>query len=160
MWQGIQLGSGFNVKLCYAKEILLAGDAVGLNNDHDLTVPLARFLEHNQGLISERLGFIDETLSSYRSHCRRECRRKRQVLSYQFLYHLYDQPRYPGGIAKSSIEAEHDPRVHQLMVDSKTVFETAYERLAHVSQSEAATWWYIVWVGLLCFYYICLITCH
>jgi hypothetical protein len=156
----VQLGSGFNVELRYTKKILLAGDAVGLNNDHDLTVLLARFLKTNRELISERLGFIDETLSSYRSHCRRECRRKREALSHQFLYHVYDQPQFPGGIAKSSIEAEHDPRVHRLMVDSKTAFGIAYERLVHVSQSEAATWWYIIWVRLLCLYDPCSITCH
>lgn len=146
VWQGVQLGSGFNVELYYTKEIILAGDAIGLNDDHDLTAPLARFLKTNQALVSEKLRFIEETLSSYRRHCHQECHRKRHVLSYRFLCQVYDRPRSPGGLAESSIQAEHDPRVHRLMLDNETVFETAYKRLAYVSLSEAATWWYIFWV--------------
>lgn len=134
------------MELCYTKEIILAGDAIGLNHGHDLTAALAQFLKTNQTLISERLRSVEETLSSYRRHYRQECRRKRDVLSYQFLYHVYDQPRSPGGLAESSIQAEHDPRVHRLMVDNKAIFETAYERLTRVTISEAATWWYIFWV--------------
>lgn len=145
VWQGVPLGSGFDVELCYTKEIILAGDAIGLNHGHDLTAALAQFLKTNQTLISERLRSVEETLSSYRRHYRQECRRKRDVLSYQFLYHVYDQPRSPGGLAESSIQAEHDPRVHRLMVDNKAIFETAYERLTRVTISEAATWWYIFW---------------
>jgi hypothetical protein len=34
------------------------------------------------------------------------------------------------------------------MVGSEAVFEAAYERLAAVSTSEAATWWYIFWDDL------------
>jgi hypothetical protein len=151
IWHGAQLGSGFNVELCYTKKIILTGDAIGLNDGHDLTAPLARFLKTNQVLISEKLQFIEESLSSYRRHYGQECRRKHQVLSYRFLSHVYDRPRPPGGLTKSSIEAEHDPRVHRLMSDNEAVFEIAYERLARVSMSEAATWWYILWVR----YYAC-----
>ena len=151
VWQGVQLGSGFKVELRYTKGMILPGDVIGLNDDHDLTAPLARFLKTNQALIAEKLQFVEETLSSYRGHCRQECHRKRQVLSYQFLYNVYDRPRSPAGLAESSMQAEHDPRVRRLMVDNETVFKTTYERLAHVSLSEAATWWYIFWVRLIYF---------
>jgi hypothetical protein len=148
------------VEFCYTKKITLAGDVIGLNDDHDLTAPLARFLKTNQALISEKLRFVEEILESYRRHYREECRQKRHALSYRFLYHVYDRPRSPGGLAESWIQAEHDPRVRRLLVDNETVvFETAYERLARVSMSEAATWWYIFWVRLLCLWFPCSITC-
>jgi len=70
------------------------------------------------------------------------------VLTYRFLTYVYDQPRDPTGLAKSSIEFERDLRVRQLMVGSEAVFETAYERLAAVSTSQVATWWYIFWDDL------------
>ncbi|RDB29648.1 hypothetical protein Hypma_015565 [Hypsizygus marmoreus] len=148
VWHGLQLGSGFSVELRYGKKILLAGDAIGLNDDYDLTAPLARFFELNQSHIHDRLPHVEDEISSYRHHHRQVCRRKRQVLTYRFLTDVYDQPRDPDGFTESTIEFELDPRVRQLMANSGTVFKVAYERYAHVTKSEAATWWYIFWDDL------------
>lgn len=146
-WEGLQLGSGFGVELNYAKNVQVDGDIIGLNDDFDLTPDLAQFLSLNQHLIPKRLEYIEETLTSYRRHHRKECHHKSHVLTYRFLTHVYDRPRQPSGLAESSIQFERDPRVKRLMAGSEAVFQTAYERLEAVSSSSTATWWYLFWVS-------------
>ncbi|KAF8168145.1 hypothetical protein B0H34DRAFT_48390 [Crassisporium funariophilum] len=148
VWQGLHLGSGFNVELKYTKRVKISGDIIGLNEDFDLTPSLARFLELNKHLIDQGLYEIEGKISSYRRYHRKECRRKTRVLTYRFLAFVYDQPRDPDGLAQSSIEFERDRRVRQLMMSSEPVFKLAYKRLDTVSVSEAATWWYIFWDDL------------
>ncbi|KAF9270191.1 hypothetical protein L218DRAFT_849990 [Marasmius fiardii PR-910] len=148
VWRGIQLGSGFSVKLKYSSVVILDGEAIGLTDDFSLTTPLARFLSLNHRLISPRLRHLESVLSDYRHHHRRECQHKAQVLSYKFLSHVYDLPRDPSVMVGSSIDYERDIRVRQLMAGSEAVFDTAYKRFLIVSQSEAATWWYIFWDDL------------
>lgn len=149
IWQDLQLGSGFDVELTYARGVQVDGDIIGLNDDYDLTSPLARFLALNRELIPESLAHLEHVLSDYRSRHRHDCHRKNRVLTYRFLSFVYDQPREPTGLAESSIEFERDLRVRQLMVGSEAVFEAAYERLAAVQTTETATWWYIFWVCLM-----------
>jgi len=146
-WQELNLGSGFQVELNYSKDVTVTGEVIGLTKHFDLSPPLARFLELNKPLIDEGLYEIEEKLSSYRRHHRKECSWKRRVLSYRFLTFVYDQPRDPSGLVQSSIENELDPRVRRLLKDNGAVFKSAYNRLAAVSTSEVATWWYIFWVG-------------
>ncbi|THV07730.1 hypothetical protein K435DRAFT_772567 [Dendrothele bispora CBS 962.96] len=148
MWRGLQLGSGFDVELSYAKGIVLDGDIIGLSDDFDLTVPLARFLRLNQDLVFARLGKIESIFKDYRRHHAEECRHKADVLSYRFLSHVYDQPSDPTKLAESSIKHERDLRVRTLMAGSEAVFEAAYDRLAVVSETETTTWWYIFWDDL------------
>lgn len=140
----MQLGSGFDVELAYANKIILSGDAIGINDDYDLTTPLARFLEINQDLIPERLQHVEEAISNYRRRHRKESRWKNRALTYQFLSFVHDQPQDPINLAKSFIKSDCDLRLQQLIANSG--FETAYERLMVVSRSEATTWWYIFWV--------------
>ncbi|KAJ7225550.1 hypothetical protein GGX14DRAFT_421095 [Mycena pura] len=145
-WDGLQLGSGFEIVLNYAKNVQVDGDVIGLNDDYDLTPDLARFLSLNQTLIPRRLEYIQETLCRYRRHHRKECGWKRHVLTYRFLTHVYDRPRDWGpdlGHAESS-----DVGVRQLILDGENVFRTAYERMEAVSTSLAATWWYLFWDDL------------
>lgn len=146
-WQELNLGSGFQVELNYSKDVTVTGEVIGLTKHFDLSPPLARFLELNKPLIDEGLYEIEEKLSSYRRHHRKECSWKRRVLSYRFLTFVYDRPRDPSGLVQSSIENELDPRVRRLLKDNGAVFKSAYNRLAAVSTSEVATWWYIFWVG-------------
>uniref|UniRef100_A0A0W0F5N8 T6SS Phospholipase effector Tle1-like catalytic domain-containing protein n=1 Tax=Moniliophthora roreri TaxID=221103 RepID=A0A0W0F5N8_MONRR len=146
--QGVQLGSGFSVQLDYGKEVVLDGDAIGLSDDFELTSPLARFFHLNRDGISARLHGIESVFARYRQHHREECRQKADVLSYRFLTNVYDLPRDPQAVGTSSIRYERDLRVRQLMVGSEFVFETAYNRLLSVSQTEASTWWYIFWDDL------------
>lgn len=147
VWQGVQLGSGFDVQLKFAKDVQTGGDVIGLNEDFDLTSTLARFLAINKQLIDERLFVIEEVLAGYRRHHRKEFRWKAKVLSYKSLTFVYDRPRDPSGLAQSSTEFEKDQRVCHLMSNSERVFSSAYFRLSAVSRSEAATWWYIFWVS-------------
>jgi hypothetical protein len=146
-WGDLQLGSGFDIELNYAKDVKVDGDIIGLNDDYDLTPDLARFLALNQDLIPRRLEYIEQTLFQYRRHHRKECRWKSHVLTYRFLTHVYDRPRESSGLTESSIQLERDLRVRQLMVGNEAVFQTAYERLQAVSSSPTATWWYLFWVS-------------
>ncbi|KAJ7492658.1 hypothetical protein FB451DRAFT_1219165 [Mycena latifolia] len=147
-WGNLPLGSGFDIELNYAKDVKVDGDIIGLNDDYDLTPDLARFIALNQDLIPRRLEHLEETLSSYRRHHRKECRWKYHVLTYRFLTHVFDRPRESSGLAESSIQFERDLRVRQLMVGNEAVFQTAYERLEAVSSEMAATWWFLFWDDL------------
>lgn len=146
VWQGLQLGSGFEVELTYARGVRVVGDVIGLNDHYEFTPALAHFLALNRDLISQHLPSVQEKIADYRRHYRREYQTKARVLTYRFLSFVYDRPRDPTGLAESSIQFERDMRVRQLMVGSEAVFEAAYDRLAAVTISEATTWWYIFWV--------------
>ncbi|KAI0052847.1 hypothetical protein FA95DRAFT_1579834 [Auriscalpium vulgare] len=145
IWDGLQLGSGFDVEVVYTKNLRVDGSVIGLNDDYDLTAPLAQFLAMNHALIQRSLPHLGRVLADYRRHLQQECHRKTDVLTYRFLTHVYDQPRDPVGLAQSSIEFERDLRVRQLMVGSEAVFQVTYDRMQAVSGSEVATWWYIFW---------------
>ncbi|KAG7450562.1 uncharacterized protein BT62DRAFT_884109 [Guyanagaster necrorhizus] len=147
-WQGLQLGSGFDINLAYSKKLDVDGSIIGLNDDFDLTPLLARFFMLNRQLISSRLAYIETTLASYRRHHRRECLRKSEALTYRFLSCVYDHPREPSGLTASSIEMEKDPRMRMLMSGSEEVFSAAYTRFSAVSVNETSTWWYIFWDDL------------
>ncbi|KAF5385209.1 hypothetical protein D9615_001490 [Tricholomella constricta] len=148
VWNGLQMGSGFDLELRYSKKILVAGDAVGLNDDYDLTAPLARFLELNQALIAERLPYIEGAMENYRHQHRKVGRWKNRVLTYKFLSHVYNHPRDPATLAASSLEVERDTRVRHLLATCETVLQLAHHRWAFVSRSEARTWWYLFWDDL------------
>ncbi|KAJ6621702.1 hypothetical protein B0H10DRAFT_1789676 [Mycena sp. CBHHK59/15] len=147
-WDGLQLGSGFDIELNYAKDVKVDRDIIGLNDDFDLTPDLARFIAINQDLIPRRLEYIEQTLFSYRRHHRKECRWKSHVLTHRFLSHVYDRPREPSRLVESSIQFERDLRVRQLMVGNEAVFQTAYERLEAVSSTSTTAWWYLFWDDL------------
>ncbi|KZT30532.1 hypothetical protein NEOLEDRAFT_1053472 [Neolentinus lepideus HHB14362 ss-1] len=145
LWEGFQFGSGFDIELIYGKNVKVDSSIIGLNDDYDLTQPLARFLAMNQELIPYRLSSLEAALHRYRAHYRKESHFKSNVLSYRFLSYVYDRPRDPSILAESSFEFERDLRVRQLMAGSEAVFQVNYERMEAVSTSEVATWWYIFW---------------
>lgn len=149
LYQGLNLASGFEVELTYAKSVVVGGSAIGLDDDYDLTTPLARFLALNEELIPGPLTFIEDVLEKYRHALKAECEYKAEALSYRFLAFVYDRPREPTGLAESSIEFERDARVRKLMLGSEDVFKITYERFSAVSTSPLATWWYVFWVRVL-----------
>ena len=146
IWEGIQLGSGFDVEIIYDKHVKLDGGSIGINDEYDLTPALAQFLDLNHALIRSRVGGIEALLVGYRQFCQRECEAKAAVLTYDFLLGVYDRPRDPETLAKDSIGQERDLRVRQLLISNEAVFRVTYERLVAVSTTELATWWYIFWV--------------
>jgi hypothetical protein len=152
IWKGLQLGSGFDVEIVYDKHVSIDGASIGINDEYNLTPTLARFLAQNHALIHSRMGGIEALLAGYRKYCRQECNKKVDVLSYGFLSRVFDHPRDPEGLAQNAIKHEHDLRVRQLLVGNEEAFRITYERLAAVSTTELATWWYIFWVSadLLC----------
>ena len=149
IWEDLNLGSGFEVELVYSKGVVVDGSVIGLNEDIDLTSPLARFLAMNEQLVPRPLAHLEEVLRRYRIFQIQESHRKIHALSYKFLAAVYDQPREPTGLAESSIEVERDKRVRSLMLGSETVFRATYERLSVVTKTEIGTWWYIFWVRLV-----------
>lgn len=146
-WRGLQLGSGFEVELRYSKSVKVTGEVIGLNEDFELNSLLARFLDLNHGLIEGSLFELQDNLFNYRRHYRQECRWKSAVLTYGFLTFIYDHPCLPDECTRSSLQMETDSRVRRCIRDNQDVFRLAYDRLMAVSQSEAATWWYIFWVS-------------
>ncbi|KAI0335198.1 hypothetical protein GY45DRAFT_1416939 [Cubamyces sp. BRFM 1775] len=147
-WEGLDLGSGFDVELTYAKRVQVGGDVIGLTDDYELTPPLAHFLTMNEHLIPNRLPYIETVLHNYRQHFREECEWKKQTLTYRFLTAVYDQPREPRGLSESAVALEYDARVRKLMASNVNIFEITYDRLCAVTKSELATWWYIFWDDL------------
>lgn len=146
IWKGLQLGSGFDVEITFDKHVSIDGASIGINDEYDLTPTLARFLAQNHALIHSRMGGIEALLAGYRQFCRQECYKKGDALSYGFLSRVFDHPRDPEGLAQDAIKHEHDLRVRQLLVGNEEAFRITYERLAAVSTTELATWWYIFWV--------------
>jgi len=153
VWEGLHLGSGFDIQLKYSRSVQVAGDVIGLNEDFDLTSSLARFLEINREIIDQGLPIIENRISHYRRYHRKECQWKSRVLTYQFLTLVYDRPGAPACLGESYMECEQDHRVRQLLARSEVVFELAHKRMKAVSVSQAATWWYIFWVCRLRLFY-------
>ncbi|KAI0082304.1 hypothetical protein K474DRAFT_1655685 [Panus rudis PR-1116 ss-1] len=147
-WEDFNLGSGFQIELNYAKNVTVDGTVIGLNDDFDLTKPLARFLLLNEDAVKAHLPHLEAVLERYRHHFRHEGLWKSEVLTYRFLTHVYNRPQEPTGLAQSSIEFERDQRVKQLMLSSEAIFEAAYARLSAVTRNEITTWWYIFWDDL------------
>ena len=145
-FEGTDLGSGFGVQLQYARGVRVDGSVIGLNDDFDLTPPLARFLALNEDAVGDGVARLETVLARYRHTMRREARAKADALSYRFLTAVYDRPQGPVGLTDSAIDFERDPRVRKLMLESGEVFMMSYERLQAASRSELTTWWYVFWV--------------
>jgi len=137
-----------DIELTYDRGVQVDGGVFGLDDDYDLTPSLARFFALNRDLIPGGIAHIEAVINNYRKHHKTECRSKADVLSYHFLSSVYNQPRDPDGLAESSIASERDGKVRQKLLESGSIFEATYERLAGVSTCEAATWWYLFWDDL------------
>ncbi|KAI9511798.1 hypothetical protein F5148DRAFT_1315259 [Russula earlei] len=148
VWDGLQVGSGFDVEIVYDKHVRVDGAFIGINDEYELTPALARFFAQNHALIHSRVSGIEALLTGYRQYFQQECRAKAETLSYGFLLRVYDHPRDSEGLAQYSIKHERDLRVKQLLVSNEAAFRVTYERLVAVSTTEVATWWYILWDDL------------
>lgn len=142
-WNNFQFGSGFAVELVYGKNITLAADAIGLNDEFELTGPLAKFFSQNEALVQDRLKEVEDALSNYRRHHRKVYRWKSRTLTYGFLSRVYDQPQE---IHVTSLHDERDSGVCQLMRDNEATLKGTYKRFKVVSRSETTAWWYLFWV--------------
>ncbi|CAK5280520.1 unnamed protein product [Mycena citricolor] len=143
-YEGLQLGSGFELELNYSKRVKVGRDVIGLNDDYEMTPDLARFFSLNRTLIPSRVGYIDETIHRYRLFHQRQCKAKRHELSYRFLLDVYDHPRELDRLLECSMR-ERDLRVRQLVAANHAAFETAYTRMQAISESPVRTWWYLLW---------------
>jgi hypothetical protein len=136
-------------ELTYAKGITASGDAIGLTDDYELSPQLARFLAINETIVDPLVSQLEHALVRYREKHWKECQAKMETMSYRFLSFVYDRPLHPAGLAESSIEYERNLILRQLMVGSEDIFKLSYDRLAAVTGSKIATWWYIFWVRTL-----------
>jgi len=144
-WDGLQLGSGFNLRLHYRRGVSFDGSIFGVNNNYDLTEDLALFLSLNHKVINSRLPEITRKISGYREHYAQEFKRKSHTLSYEFLTYVYSQPRDPEVLIKDVDDSEKNSQVRQLITENSFVFDITYKRLLAVSKSEVAVWWYLFW---------------
>ncbi|EIN13788.1 hypothetical protein PUNSTDRAFT_58299 [Punctularia strigosozonata HHB-11173 SS5] len=148
VFEGSDFGSGFDVELKYTHDISVNGDIIGITDDYELTPQLAQFLTLNEALVESLVERVDIVLTRYREVYWKECQLKSQTMSYLFLAFVYDRPRHPAGLAESSVQHERNLILRQLMVGSEEVFKLTCDRLAAVSESRLATWWYIFWDDL------------
>lgn len=141
----LNLGSGFNIEMRYAPNVLVDGTVIGLDDDFDLTPPLARFLLLNRKIIGERTGAIIKNLEDYRRYLRRMAQWKRDTLSYRFLVDVYDQLNDPDTLTGLIRETESDERVLKLATSRQDAFVAIHERVRIATRSRATTWWFILW---------------
>lgn len=145
-WEEVPLGSGFDVQMTYSKNVKLDGDAIGINDDFELTPTLAKFLYMNRHLINLHSERLHAALHEYRVFCKEEARKKRETLSYQFLTEVYLWTSSPKEVSEVVEELEIDLRVRQLFVKSQHVIHAMDRRMHTVSRSEVTIWWYLFWV--------------
>ncbi|KAF8595614.1 hypothetical protein BDV93DRAFT_501109 [Ceratobasidium sp. AG-I] len=144
-WEGVNLASGFDVALHYARDIILDASPIGLNAELELTPQLARFLLLNKSTLQAGISEYSRLLGSYRAHAHREATAKAMTLSYEFISNVYNTPASPEVI--SHVLAEHEPniRVRDLAVGYGDVFLATDERMRCVSQSSVSAWWFLFW---------------
>lgn len=145
-WRDQQLGSGFGVKITYAKNVVVDGSVIGLDDSADPTPTLARFLAMNQPLLSWRVPKVDSSVQAYRDAQRRDCEAKAKALSYSFLFGTYDKPMAPQAAMELAMKTEVDLRVRELIAGSEIALQASYDRFMAVTSSPTATWWYLLWV--------------
>lgn len=145
MWNDVQLASGFEISMTYYRDVEVDGTAIGLDEEFDLTRPLALFLLMNAHLIRGRIKEFDSAVRSYRRHFRRELRHKREVMSYNFLETVYNSPQAMPELVKAILQTEKDSHLRDTVIKHEDSLATAYERLTVVSSSRVRTWWFLFW---------------
>lgn len=145
VWNGVQLGSGFDISLTYTDEVRVDGTVIGVDEDFDLTPSLARFIQLNMAIMQSRLHAIDTALRSYRKFFAREMRWKERVLTYRFLSRVYSKPDEPAAVSDVVIDLEQDVRVRSALLSHEDAFAAAHERMSLVTSTPVRTWWYIFW---------------
>jgi hypothetical protein len=146
-WKDLPLGSGFDVEMTYTKEIHLDGDAIGLDDEMEMTPTLAKFLHLNRDLVQARLELIQEGIAEYRTHSRREAEWKQRTLSYEFLTQVYNWPLKHIEVIKAVENYESDLRVRDLFAASEDSLQLASQRMQVTGRSEITVWWYLFWVS-------------
>ncbi|GJJ08808.1 hypothetical protein Clacol_003027 [Clathrus columnatus] len=147
VWKTIDLGSGFNVKLTYDKNVQVDGSVIGLTSDFQLTPILARFLSLNQRLIRERTMSAEALIDDYRHSLQTESQSKIDSLSYQFLCSVYGSPKDMHKLT-DVLSEERNIKLREMFIENESAIVAANERLMIVSRSEAETWWYLFWDDL------------
>jgi hypothetical protein len=140
----MNLASGFQVRLDYSKDVHVDGSVIGLENDFDLTPSLAKFLMANKTAVDQGIQQFSKALDAYRSQLREEMELKEEVMGYNFLTALYDNPmEFDEVLEKSGTCGKH---VYEVLKDERESLTVALERLRDVSRDDVCTWWYLFWV--------------
>lgn len=146
-WEGVNLGSGFDISLRYARNTTLDCSIIGLNTELGLTPQLARFLLLNKSALQAGISEYSRHIGTYRAHAHREATKKATTLSYEFLSNVFDCPACPEDITRVIADHEPDVRVRDLTLSYENAFLAMDERMQYVSQSPVAAWWFIFWVS-------------
>jgi hypothetical protein len=144
-WKELPLGSGFDIELSYTKDIRLDADAIGIEDDMEISSTLAKFLHLNRELVQARLDIVLTRLEEYRRESRRQNKLKRNTLSYHFLTQVYNWPLRPTEVVKAVEQYESDLRVRDLFAVNGAALEMATQRMDAVGRSEITVWWYLFW---------------
>lgn len=147
-WQGLELGSGFDVRIKYDKNVYAGADHIGLMTDFALNGRLADFLERNAELIDDKLPIILAVLDDYQSTLAYERSRKAKTMSYDFLRSVYDKlPMTLKEMEYRLREGEANHQLQTLVADHPDAFRAVQERLHAIFRSRATCLWYLFWVS-------------
>lgn len=147
-WKGLELGSGFDVRIKYGKDVFAGAAHLGLTDDFALSDRLAAFLERNADLIDDGLPAILAILDDYQSTLTYEARRKVETMSYGFLRDVFDKlPMTVKEMEYRLREGEANDRLQTLVADHPDAFRAVQERLHAIFRSRATCLWYLFWVG-------------
>lgn len=143
------LGSGFEVRLRYAKNVAADCNTIGLTDDFELTDKLAAFLRVNSTRIEARLPGVIARLERYRQAARKEVVLKERVMTYGFLRDVYGswKPKEALGRVLEQ-ECEGSKTGPSIVRDYRHVFVSLDERMRAVGRSPACGLWYLFWVSL------------
>jgi hypothetical protein len=144
-WKGLPLGSGFDIELTYTKDIRLDADAIGVEDDMEISSNLAKFLHLNRDLVQARLDIILTSLEEYRRESRKQNKLKQKTLSYHFLTSVYNWPLRPVEVVQAIEKHESDQRVRDLFAANGAAIKMAAQRMDTVGRSEINVWWYLFW---------------
>lgn len=148
IWKNVDFGSGFEIKLVYAKNVTIGMDILGVDDNWELSPTFARFLALNQRRVSERVGIIENVLDDFKRSHYEEFIWKSRVLSYRSLVSIYDKPQHFEALVEAFAK-ESDIRVRDLLLANQDAFSAANDRFRAVTSSRVAVWWYIFWVTIL-----------
>lgn len=149
LWKGHQLGSGFDIRIRYAKNVFADAAHIGLTDELTLNNRLSTFLERNGDTIDDRLPGVLSLIEDYGQSTRYEMDRKAEIMSYGFLRDIYD--KLPFTLKETEFrlqETEVNSQLQALVQDHTPVFKSVQERLHTIFRSRATCLWYLFWDDL------------
>ncbi|KAN0065817.1 hypothetical protein ACQY0O_000947 [Thecaphora frezii] len=161
-WNGYNFSSGFYVKIVYDQSarrqesngavttlretIEVSGSrAFGLPDDFDMTSSMARFFKDNEGLVKERVSYVEEIMQRYRDDFEREARWKERKMPYSFETDIFDNhlltPEELRWTLHKTVKSRALAELPRRFEGSITLL---YERLAAINRSPLHRFWWLL----------------